>query len=576
MTKTISINDSFSLARRDLLRLGAASGAGLALSGLLPAWAQPVSSGLPVVSGEDITLSIARGSLMLGGKPSRAVTINGTVPGPLIRLKRGQNVRLRVENRLDEDTSIHWHGLLVPFQMDGVPGVSFPGIKAGQTFVYEFPIEQAGTYWYHSHSGWQEMMGQYGPIVIDPAGEERAPFDREHVVVLSDHSFVHPKTILRNLKRDPGYYNRQKQTLAGLLAGKDQSLSERLEWGRMRMDPTDISDVTGAVFTYLINGHGPQENWTALFAPGERVRLRFINASAMTMFNVRIPGLSLEVVAADGQDVEPVEVAEFQFSPGETYDVIARPQEDRAFTIVGESVDRSGMAVATLVPRVGMRGDVPPLRERPLLTMKDMGMEMEGMDMEFMDMSGHSMRDGRNAPQVALGPGVEMINPMPMDRTGEPGLGLANAGHKVLVYRDLVARDPNPDTRAPEREIEVHLTGAMDRYMWSFDGKTMAEAHEPIPIRTGERVRFTLVNDTMMAHPIHLHGHFFELVTGKGAHAPRKHTVNVLPGGKVSWDVTGIAGDWAFHCHMFLHMATGMMRVVQVRDAGSVAKEEEA
>ena len=558
------MNDTFSLARRDLLRLSAAGGAGLALSGLLPAWAQPMSAGLPVVSGEDITLTIARGALAIGGKPSRAVTINGTVPGPLIRLRQGQNVRLRVENMLDEETSIHWHGLLVPFQMDGVPGVSFPGIKAGETFVYEFPIEQAGTYWYHSHSGLQEMMGQYGPIVIDPAGEERAPFDREHVIVLSDHSFVHPKMILRNLKRDPGYYNRQKQTLAGLLAGKDQPLSERLKWGRMRMDPTDISDVTGAVLSYLINGHGPQENWTGLFSPGERVRLRFINAAAMTVFNVRIPGLSLQVVAADGQDVQPVEVAEFQFSPGETYDVIVRPQDDRAFTIVGESVDRSGMAIATLVPRGGMRAEVPPLRERPLLTMKDMGMEMEGMDM-----SGHSMRDGRNAPQVALGPGVEMINPMPMDRTGEPGLGLANADHKVLVYRDLVASDPNPDTRAPEREIEVHLTGAMDRYMWSFDGKTMAEAHEPIPIRTGERVRFMLVNDTMMAHPIHLHGHFFELVTGKGVHSPRKHTVSVLPGGKVSWDVTGIAGDWAFHCHMFLHMATGMMRVVQVRDAGA-------
>ena len=563
------MDESFSLYRRDLLRLGTGSVAALGLSTMFPAWARPVSPGLangmgmpdlPTLSGEDIALRIGRSSIAVNGKPARAVTINGTVPGPLLRLRQGQTVRIRVENALDEETSLHWHGLLVPFQMDGVPGVSFPGIAAGQSFTYEFPVEQAGTYWYHSHSGLQEMMGQYGPIVIDPADGEHVPHDREHVVVLSDHSFVHPATILRNLKVDPGYYNYQRQTLGGLLVGKDQALAERLKWGRMRMDPTDISDVTGKVLTYLVNGHGPADNWTALFKPGERVRLRFINAAAMTVFNVRIPGLALEVVAADGQDIRPVMVDEFQFSPGETYDVIVRPQDDRAFAIVGEGMDRSGMAVATLAPRAGMRGKAPPLRERPLLTMKDMGMEMEGMDM-----SGHSMRDGRNAPQVKMGPGVEMISPMPMDRTGDPGLGLADAGHRVLVYRDLVALDRNPDTRAPEREIQVHLTGSMDRYMWSMDGKTMTEAHEPLPIRAGERVRFTLINDTMMSHPIHLHGHFFELVTGKGLHAPRKHTVNVLPGGKVSWDVTGIPGDWAFHCHMFLHMATGMMRVVQVR-----------
>lgn len=553
--------------RRTLLR-GAALGSGaLMLQPWLPAWAQPVSAGLPTLSGDDIRLRVGHDTFDVDGKAARAVSINGTVPAPLLRLKQGQKVRLTVENTLDEDSSIHWHGLLVPFQMDGVPGVSFPGIKPGASFTYEFQLEQSGTYWYHSHSGLQEMMGMYGPIVIDPAGAEPAPYDRDHVVLLSDHSFVHPATILRNLKVEPGYYNYRRQTLGGLLAGKDQKLSERLEWGKMRMDPTDISDVTGKVLSYLINGHGPETNWTALFEPGERVRLRFINAAAMTVFNVRIPGLSMQVVSADGQDVLPVEVDEFQFSPGETYDVIVMPSEDRAFTIVGESVDRSGMALATLAPRPGMRAEVPPLRPRPLLTMKDMGMEMEGMDMKGM-----SMRDGSHAPQVKLGPGVEMINPMPMDRTGEPGVGLDNAGHKVLVYKDLVALHPNPDPRAAEREIEVHLTGAMDRYMWSMDGKTMSEAHEPLPMRTGERVRVTLVNDTMMAHPIHLHGHFFELVTGHGDHSPRKHTVNVLPGGKVSWDVTALPGDWAFHCHLFLHMAMGMMRVVQVRPVeGSAA-----
>lgn len=548
------------LSRRKLLKGAAVGGGALALMPWLPAWAQPVSAGLPTLSGEDIHLRVGKDSLDVDGKPARAVTINGTVPAPLLRLKQGQKLRLTVENTLDEETSIHWHGLLVPFQMDGVPGVSFPGIKPRSSFTYEFKVEQSGTYWYHSHSGLQELMGMYGPIVIDPAGAEPAPYDRDHVIMLSDHSFVHPATILRKLKVEPGYYNQQRQTLAGLLAAKDQSLSERMGWGKMRMDPTDISDVTGAVLTYLVNGHGPKTNWTALFAPGERVRLRFINAAAMTVFNMRIPGLSMQVVSADGQDVQPIAVDEFQFSPGETYDVIVTPTEDNAFTIVGESVDRSGMAVATLAPRAGMRADVPPLRPRPVLTMKDMGMEMEGMDMKGM-----SMRDGKNAPQVKLGPGVEMINPMPMDRMGDPGIGLDHVDHKVLVYKDLIALQPNPDVRPAEREIEVHLTGAMDRYMWSMDGKTMSEAHEPLPMRAGERVRVTLINDTMMAHPIHLHGHIFELVTGHGARSPRKHTVNVLPGGKASWDVTAIGGDWAFHCHLFLHMAMGMMRVVQVR-----------
>ncbi len=548
------------LSRRRVLQ-GAGLGLGaLALQPWQPAWAQPVSAGLQTLSGEDITLRIARGALGLDGKAARAATINGTVPGPLLRLRQGQKLRLTVDNALDEDTSLHWHGLLLPFQMDGVPGVSFPGIKAGSRFTYEFAIEQAGTYWYHSHSGLQEMMGVYGPIVIDPAGAEPAPYDREHVVVLSDHSLVHPARILRNLKVEPGYYNHQRQTLGGLLAGKDQPLAERMAWGRMRMDPTDLSDVTASALRYLINGHTPAANWTALFTPGERVRLRIINAAAMSVFNLRIPGLAMQVVSADGQDVRPVSVDEFQISPGETYDVIVTPSEDRAFAIVGESVDRSGMALATLAPRAGMRAAAPPLRPRPLLTMQDMGMEMEGMDMSDM-----SMRDGANAPHVKLGPGVEMINPMPMDRTGDPGLGLDTVDHRVLVYRDLIALEPNPDTRAAEREIEVHLTGAMDRYMWSMDGKTMSEAHEPIPMRRGERVRVTLINDTMMAHPIHLHGHLFELVTGHGDHSPRKHTVNVLPGGKVSWDVTAIEGDWAFHCHLFLHMAMGMMRVVQVR-----------
>jgi CopA family copper-resistance protein len=581
--------------RRTLLRAAAIAGGSAATIVWFPAWAQPVSTGttaaMPELAGEDIALRIGRQAAIVDGRSTSAIGINGTVPAPLLRLREGQRVRLHVTNDLDEDTSLHWHGLLVPTQMDGVPGISFPGIKARSSFTYDFPILQAGTYWYHSHSGLQELMGLYGPIVIAPAGEDPVKADREHVIMLSDHSRMHPQRLYTKLKQDPGYFNYQRQTLAGMFAGKDQALADRLAWGAMRMDPTDISDVTGAAFTYVINGHGPDDNWTALFKPGERVRLRFINAAGMTIFNVRIPGLTLTVVQADGQPVRPVDVDEFQFGPGETYDVIVTPTADRAFTIVGETSDRSGMARATLAPRAGMIAVVPPLRRRPVATMKDMGMDMAGMSHGGMDMSGgvldlskpdvpmasmnhHSMkmRDPANAPSVTMGPGVQTISPMPIDRTGEPGQGLADAGHKVLVYRDLVARERNADVRAPAREIQVHLTGNMERYMWSMDGKTMSQAHEPLPMRAGERVRVTLVNDTMMAHPIHLHGHFFELVTGHGDHAPRKHTVNVAPGGKVSWDVTAIPGDWAFHCHMLFHMIAGMMRVVQVRPvAGATA-----
>jgi len=578
------------IGRRQLLRGAALTGSGIALSAWLPAWAQTNSPGtapsLQALSGDDIELRIANQMMTIDGRETHAVGVNGTVPAPLLRLREGRTVRIHVRNDLDEESSIHWHGLILPFQMDGVPGVSFPGIKAKSAFTYEFPVVQSGTYWYHSHSGFQEQLGHYGPIVIDPAGADPVAYDREHVLVLSDHSQMHPHAMFAKLKQQAGYFNRQPQTLAGLLKGEDQPLADRLAWGRMRMDPTDISDVTGAAYTYLVNGHGPKDNWTALFRPGERVRLRFIAASSMTIFNVRIPGLRLRVVQADGQNVRPAEVDEFQITPGETYDVIVTPNEDRAFTIVAEAIDRSGLARATLAPRPGMAAEVPPLRKRPVATMRDMGMDMSamnhgsaanpdampGMDHGSMAGSEHGssaasmkMRDPANAPAVTLGPGVQTISPMPIDRTSEPGTGLSDVGHKVLVYRDLVALEANPDLRGAAREIEVHLTGNMERYMWSFDGKTLSEAKDPIPIGAGERVRITLINDTMMNHPIHLHGHLFELATGHGDHSPRKHTVNVAPGGKVSWDVTGIPGEWAFHCHMFFHMHAGMMRVVQVR-----------
>jgi CopA family copper-resistance protein len=558
--------------RRAFLSRAVVLGGGAALSTLLPPWARSASPGTdaswPELSGEDIHLTIGHTRVTIEGKTRHAVTINGTVPGPLLRLKQGQRARISVTNTLDEDTSIHWHGLLVPVDMDGVPGVSFPGIPPGETFVYEFPVIQAGTYWYHSHSGLQEPMGHYAPIIIEPEGADPVNSDREHTIVLSDHSDLHPHLVFKRLKQQGGVFNYQRQTLAGLLAGEDQPASERAEWARMLMDPTDISDITGAVMTFLVNGHGPRDNWTALFEPGQRVRLRFVNAAAQMIFNVRIPGLKLAVVAADGQNVRPVEVDEFQIGNAETYDIVVAPEGDRAYTLVAEAVDRSGMARATLAPRRGMSAAVPPLRRRPLATMKDMGMNMPGMEHgeHAMDMS---MLNARNAPQVRMGPNVQMITPMPTDRTGEPGQGLDGVDHRVLVYRDLVALEPNPDTRAPSRALEIRLTGNMERFAWGFDGWKYSESPPPYSFRAGERVRVTLVNDTMMTHPIHLHGHFFELVHGPVGYLPRKHTVNVLPGGKVTFDLTAHEGDWAFHCHMLYHMHAGMFQVFRVRRGGT-------
>ncbi|MEG3158946.1 copper resistance system multicopper oxidase [Sphingomonas sp. LB2R24] len=634
------------LTRRTVLRGAGLAGGAAAFAGWMPAWAQSVSAGLtaplPMVSGDDIRLTIARQRITIDGRVMKAIGINGTVPGPLIRLREGQTARLSVVNDLDEDSSLHWHGLLVPAQYDGVPGVSFPGIAPRSTYVAEFPVRQAGTYWYHSHSGLQEQLGLYGPIVIDPAGIDPVASTREHVIVLSDHSPSSPAAIFRRMKLGDGYYDFQKQTLAGTLAGRDQPLKDRLKWGGMRMSPTDIADGTGAAYVYLVNGHGPRDNWTALFTPGERVRLRIINASSMTTFNVRIPGLPMTMVQADGQNVRPVAVDEFQIGVAETYDAIVTPG-DLAYTLVGESVDRSGMARATLAPRAGMTAAVPPLRARPLATMIDMGMggmshasmeraapnhgvdptaeqngsaqlatpgtpamampapampgptakmdpamdhgSMPGMDHSAMVMGQPSamhgsdmadmrmsMRDFSNAPAIDRNPGVQTVAMAPIDRTAYPGQGLENVGHRVLTYRDLVAVERNPDVRAPTRQLDIHLTGNMERFMWSFDGVKMSDTMDPFPFTLGERVRVTLINDTMMAHPIHLHGHFFELVTGHGDHAPRKHTVIVQPGGKVSWDLTADAvGDWAFHCHMLYHMHAGMMRTVSVRPAGDTA-----
>lgn len=610
------------LDRRGLLRAVAAMGGGTALTAMFPGWAQSATRGLaelPSLTGPNISLDVTESHLEFDGRMGHVVTVNGTVPAPLLRLKQGQNVRLSVTNRLKEETSIHWHGLLVPPQMDGVPGVSFPGIKPGETFVYEFPIIQSGTYWYHSHSGLQEQMGHYGPIIIDPADADPVQSDREYVVMLSDFTYMHPHMIFARLKQEAGAFNYQRQTVAGLLKGEDQTLAERLDWAKMLMDPTDISDVTGAALKFLVNGHGPDDNWTALFKSGERVRLRFINAGAQMVFNVRIPGLKMTVVAADGQLVRPVEVDEFQIGNAETYDVIVQPIDDIAYTIMSEAVDRSGYGRATLAPRAGMTAEVPPLRKRPIGNMRDMGMDMgsmggmsmeggvspgdmsgmKGMDHGSMDMSGMaemkapvagmappkprgsdtmgdmkgggmqmdmSMRNPLNAPGVKMGPGVQTIAPMPVDRTGEAGQGLDSVGHRVLVYKDLVSLQPNPDPRTPTRAMDIHLTGNMERFIWGFDGVKFSDSTKPYTFEKGERVRVTLINDTMMAHPIHLHGHFFDLVIGApNEHKPRKHTVIVLPGGKVSWDFTAEPGDWAFHCHMLYHMHAGMFQVFAVR-----------
>ena len=574
------------LDRRALLK-GAAA---LSLSNAFPAWAQSGTHGLHpapgVLSGDSIALTVANSHFATGGRSAHAITINGTVPAPLIRLREGQKVRLSVTNQLKEDTSIHWHGLIVPFQMDGVPGISFPGIAPGETFHYEFPIRQSGTYWYHSHSGMQEAMGHYGPIVIDPVGVDPVQATREHVIVLSDWSPVHPHVQLKRLKQSGGYYNMQRQTLAGLLKGKDQPLRERIDWGKMRMDPTDISDVTGSTYSFLVNGHGTAENWTGLFTPGERVRLRIINASAMTNFNLRLPGLAMTVVQCDGQHVQPVETDEFQIGIAETYDVIVQPTDARAYALIAEAIDRSGLVRATLAPQIGMVAAIPPLRARPLLTMKDMGMDMSGMDMGqggVIDLSqpandsmaGHSMKmlDPSVAPEVPMGPGVATLSSMPADRTADRPTGLEDVDHRVLTYADLRALEPNEDVRTPTRALDIHLTANMERYMWSFDGVKLSDGADPIAFRHMERVRVTLINDTMMPHPIHIHGHFFQLITGEdAAHNPRKHTVNVLPGGKVSFDLTADAlGDWAFHCHMLMHMHAGMMRVVTVRHGEGAA-----
>lgn len=522
--------------------------------------------GLKPLRGRNFDLHVSHTSRTIDGKTGHAVLVNGQLPAPLLRWREGDTVALNVTNHLhNEDTSIHWHGILLPYQLDGVPGLSFPGIKPGETFRYEFPLQQAGTYWYHSHSGLQEQQGHYGPIIIEPRGDDPVDYDREFVIVLSDWTFEHPHKVFAKLKKMSHIYNFQQRTAADFFddveaQGFNRALSERMMWGAMRMNPADIADVTGATYTYLLNGHAPAENWQALFQPGERVRLRFINASAMSIFNVRIPELPMTIVQADGLDVQPVETDEFQIGVAETYDAVVTPN-NQAYTIVAESNDRSGFARGTLTPELGAVAPVPPLRPRPTLTMKDMAMDHRDMGHET-----HMHHTPTQRHDHAKGPGVVGLAANPTNRLHERPLGLEDAPHRVLVYTDLHSLTPNPDTRAPQREMELHLTSNMERYMWSFDGLKFSEVRDPIVFHEGERLRLTLVNDTMMPHPIHLHGMFFDVVTAEHDHKPRKHTVVVKPGEKMSINVTADAvGDWAFHCHLLYHMHAGMMRVVSVQ-----------
>ncbi len=557
------------LSRRHLIKSTAALAAASALP--MPAWATGQSlsharKGFGEVSGKDIELAIGNHHFATGNRSGHAVAVNGTIPGPLVRLREGQRARLHVTNTLAEDSSIHWHGLLVPFQFDGVPGVSFPGIRPGERFTYDFPIRQSGTYWWHSHSGLQEQAGHYGPIIVESADPDPR-YDRDYVVLLSEFTPLHPHDIMRKLKVGEHYFQRDMLTASeGTMPG-----AMRRMWGKMRMNPRDISDVTGSTYTFLINGHGPQDDLQFAFVPGERVRLRVINGSAMTFFNLRIPGVPMTVIQADGQDVDEVEVDEFQIGVAETYDVIVSPPAG-SHAIVAEAMDRSGMGIASLTSHKGHIATPPPLRQIPTLTMADMGMmdhsAHSGSGMVSMEGMDHSMRDTSALPaDVEAGPGVDMVAPMPMDRMDFPGLGLDTVSHRVLRYTDLRARRMNPH-REIDREMEIHLTGNMERYMWSFDGrKFTAVTDDPIRFGYDERVRVKLVNQTMMAHPIHLHGHFFELVNGADhMHQPLKHTVVVQPGGTATFDLTANEpGDWAFHCHLLYHMHAGMMQVVTVR-----------
>ena len=590
---------------------------GLAATGIiggLGLWRTPVwavnSPGQPnVLTGNEFDLFIGETPVNITGAARTAMTINGSLPGPILRWREGDTVTLRVRNRLKEDTSIHWHGIILPANMDGVPGLSFHGIAPDGMYEYKFKVNQNGTYWYHSHSGLQEQVGVYGALVIDAKEPEPFSYDRDYVVLLSDWTDENPTRVLAKLKKQSDYYNQHKRTVGDFIddvseMGWSAAVADRKMWAEMKMSPTDLADVSGYTYTYLMNGQAPDGNWTGIFKPGEKIRLRFINASAMTYFDVRIPGLKMTVVAADGQHVKPVSVDEFRVAVAETYDVIVEPDSEQAYTVFAQSMDRTGYARGTLAVQEGLSAPVPSPDPRPLIAMGDMGMDhgsmggmdhgsMAGMDqgnmagMDHGSMQGgmagmdHSQMAGMDHSNMAgmagmagnmqSHPASETNNPLvdmqtmtPTNKLDDPGIGLRDNGRRVLTYSDLRSTFPDPDGREPSRTIELHLTGHMEKFSWSFDGIKFSDA-EPLRLKYGERVRITLVNDTMMTHPIHLHGMWSDLEDANGNFLVRKHTIDMPPGSKRSYRVTADAlGRWAYHCHLLLHMEMGMFREVRV------------
>ncbi|QQN97067.1 copper resistance system multicopper oxidase [Pseudomonas sp. SW-3] len=554
---------------------------GLAAGGLLGGlglWRTPVwaitSPGEPqVLTGIDFDLSIGETPVNITGNPRTAMAINGGIPGPLLRWREGDTVTLRVRNKLKVDTSIHWHGILLPANMDGVPGLSFHGIEPGGLYVYQFTVRQNGTYWYHSHSGFQEQSGVYGPLVIDAKEPEPFQYDRDYVVMLTDWTDETAVSLMKTLKKQSDYYNYNKRTVGDFIhdvseKGWGATVADRTMWAEMKMNPTDIADVSGATYTYLMNGQAPDMNWTGVFRPGEKLRLRFINGSAMSYFDVRIPGLKMTVVAADGLHIKPVSVDEFRIAVAETFDVIVEPTE-AAYTLFAQSMDRTGFARGTLATKPGLLAPIPALDPRPLVTMDDMG--MGGMDHSSMgDMAGmdHSSMAGMQShPETEKdNPLVDMQAMSTSPKLDDPGLGLRNNGRRVLTYSDLRSTFEDPDGREPGRTIELHLTGHMEKFAWSFNGVKFAEA-EPLRLKYGERVRIVLVNDTMMTHPIHLHGMWSDLEDENGEFMVRKHTIDMPPGSRRSYRVTADAlGRWAYHCHLLYHMEMGMFREVRVEE----------
>ncbi|MEM9255911.1 MAG: copper resistance system multicopper oxidase [Pseudomonadota bacterium] len=586
---------------------------GAALCAATSTRANPIGEPRSVLSGNSFRLSLDYLSVNMTGKQRLATVVNGQLPGPLLRWREGDTVTVDVDNRLAEDSSIHWHGIILPTSMDGVPGMSFSGIRPGDHFRYRFQLNQSGTYWYHSHSGYQEQTGLYGAIVIDPKGGDPDGADKDYVVMLSDWTDEDPAAIYARLKKVSHYYNFNERTVADLWRelgreGLVGAWRDRAMWNEMRMSDSDIADVTGYTYTYLMNGTTPDPGWKGLFKPGERIRLRFINGSAMSIFDVRIPGLDMTIVAADGQPVEPVTVEEFRIGTAETYDVLVSPKSEIAYAVFAQSIDRGGYAFGVITPDPSLTAEVPTMDPVPVLTHADMGMgghtghaagehtgpaHRPNTGIKSGDPGahhghhhqghhqGHSMMADAERPAPAgngssalvvhaateYGPQVDMRAEMPVSGIHDPGIGLRQRADaespRVLSYDMLRYRYQTADRRDPEREIQLHLTGNMSRYMWSFDGVKFADA-DPIRLSYGERVRFFLVNDTMMTHPIHLHGLWSELETGDALHLPRKHTVLVQPGKTASYLVTADAlGRWAYHCHLQYHML-GMMREVRV------------